>query len=106
MSITTHPAGISAFQAARLLKIATDSRLTPPGLHLLCVISAAGDDFLTMTAIARAMGVLPATVTGIADTLESRGLITRRASRKDRRIIWLELTERGRVTLHEVLTCH
>ncbi len=41
-------------------------------------------------------GVSPATVTGMLDTLEQRGMVTRVRSTEDRRVILTRLTDEGR----------
>jgi DNA-binding MarR family transcriptional regulator len=46
--------------------------------------------------LARRMYLHPTTIVGIIDRLEARGLVSRTRSTVDRRIVELELTERGR----------
>ena len=97
-AITINPA-----EAARLLKRAADCKLPASGLHVLCAISAAEEGTLTMTSTARATGLSCAGITGIADRLQARGLVRRSLSRSDFRVIWLEITDRGRETLAKIL---
>lgn len=46
--------------------------------------------------LARRMYLHPTTIVGIVDRLEARGLVTRTRSTVDRRIVELELTDRGK----------
>lgn len=50
----------------------------------------------TVSALATAAGTRPATLTGILDRLERRGLITRGTKPHDRRAVLIELTPAGR----------
>jgi len=45
--------------------------------------------------LARRMFVHPATIVNLVDRLEERGLVVRIRSRKDRRVVDIELTEKG-----------
>ncbi|MGR6316974.1 MarR family transcriptional regulator [Micromonospora soli] len=56
-------------------------------------------DGQTAKEIAHASMVTPSTLTGVVDTLERDGLIERRRSDTDRRVIRLHLTEAGRQRL-------
>ena len=56
----------------------------------------AAQDGQTTKEIAQASMVTPSTLTGVVDTLEKDGLIERRRSDTDRRIIRLHLTDAGR----------
>lgn len=46
--------------------------------------------------IAEEVGFSKATLTGVLSTLESRGLVTRKKSKEDGRLVLVELTTRGR----------
>jgi DNA-binding MarR family transcriptional regulator len=50
----------------------------------------------TVSALGAAVGTRPATLTGILDRLEGRGLITRGAKPGDRRALHIQLTKDGR----------
>ena len=52
----------------------------------------------TVSEMGAAVGTRPATLTGILDRLERRGLITRRARPGDRRAVLIELTADGEQT--------
>jgi MarR family transcriptional regulator, organic hydroperoxide resistance regulator len=49
----------------------------------------------TVSALGAAIGARPATLTGILDRLEGRGLITRAAKPGDRRAVHIQLTRDG-----------
>jgi DNA-binding MarR family transcriptional regulator len=68
--------------------------LSAPQLTCLRHLGRQGER--TAGQIARGIAVSQATVTGIVDRLEKSGLVGRRRSEKDRRIVHVELTARGR----------
>jgi DNA-binding MarR family transcriptional regulator len=65
--------------------------------------------------LAKALGVTPSNVTGIVDRLVEQGLLIRRENPEDRRLLMLQITEKGEAilsdlrerrisTMHEILT--
>ena len=72
--------------------------LTAPQIAALRVIAAQP---MTAVAIAKAIHLSQATVTGILARLERRGLITRVRSEADRRSFMVELTESGREVMKQ-----
>ena len=70
--------------------------LTGPQLICMQALFRAGE--LTPTALARAVELSPATVTGIVHRLEARGMVQRTRSQVDRRSSVLTLTEEARET--------
>ncbi len=70
--------------------------LTVPQLLCLRAIAAAGDQDITAAEVSRAVGVGPATITGILDRLERSGLVHRERRSRDRRKVSLVLTPEGR----------
>lgn len=77
-------------------KLTLDENSTPAQISLLNVLydSPTG---LTPAAVARALRVTPATVTGTLDRIEDAGLIERaRGQNEDRRIVDLHITPKGR----------
>lgn len=68
--------------------------LTGPQLWAVKVISK--ESPIMVTDIARRMYLHPATVVGILDRLELQGLVVRVRSTEDRRIVRVELTNKGR----------
>lgn len=71
--------------------------LTVPQLMILQEISGAPD--ISASGLARAVSLSQATVTGILERLEKRGLIARRRSETDRRRIHVKVTETGHTLL-------
>jgi len=56
--------------------------------------------------LADAVGVVPRTMTGLIDGLESTGFVVRRPHPDDRRALHVELTEQGRDAAHWLVTSH
>jgi DNA-binding MarR family transcriptional regulator len=59
------------------------------------------DEDATAGQLARAAGLTPASVTAMLDHLEQEGMIARRRSTEDRRLVVVSLTARGRELLAE-----
>jgi DNA-binding MarR family transcriptional regulator len=57
----------------------------------------------TPAELADKAGVARATITGLVDTLERDGLVTRRHDAGDRRMMQVDLTARGKAVLEEML---
>ena len=68
--------------------------LTGPQLWALSLLS--NDAPIHVSDLARQMYLSSATVVGILDRLEIKGLVTRLRSKEDRRAVNLHLTEKGR----------
>ncbi len=60
----------------------------------------------TPAELADAAGVTRATMTGLIDTLERDGLVTRKPDPNDRRMTWVALTPHGQARLQEILPGH
>lgn len=99
MTTTTH---IAPVHAARMLSRAGIYHLNATCLQTLCEL-AAGSGSLTMTSLARKIGLTTSAFTGTADCLEAADFVARQPSRSDRRVTWLNLTERGRAALQDIL---
>ena len=65
-------------------------------------VAVADDDGLPMGELAGRISCDPSQVTGIADRLESAGLVERRTSAQDRRVKRLVVTDRGRRTAEQL----
>jgi DNA-binding MarR family transcriptional regulator len=88
--------GPASFGALDLFLADLDrSGITLKGLHLLIHLRNAGDDLKRLSALASAIGVTGAGITGVADQLEDKGLAVRVIQRHDRRSIYLTLTPKG-----------
>ena len=75
-------------------KVEYATGLTGPQLWAIKALSEAAP--LTVSELARRMYLHPATVVGILDRLESNDLIKRTRSKEDRRVVWVELTPKGK----------
>jgi DNA-binding MarR family transcriptional regulator len=68
--------------------------LTQPEAHILCHLHESGDSALSD--LHRAFAHKASTLTSVLDRLDSRGLVTRESSSKDRRSFVIRLTGRGK----------
>ncbi len=75
-------------------KAERETGLTGPQLWAIKVIAAEAP--IRVSELARRMYLHPATVVGILDRLEGRGLVSRTRSREDRRVVEIELTAQGK----------
>ncbi|MEO0982607.1 MAG: MarR family transcriptional regulator [Pseudomonadota bacterium] len=85
---------VTEMQSKKLAKVAG---LTPSQLLLLQFLDEPGE--ATAGDVAKAVKLSQATVTSLIDKLQTRGLVNRRKSERDRRRIYVVLTEAGRETL-------
>ncbi|MET7468526.1 MarR family winged helix-turn-helix transcriptional regulator [Micromonospora sp. NPDC005686] len=67
--------------------------LTSAGMRVLMILLRAGE--VSHREMAELCFVRPATLTGIADTLERDGFVSRRRAPEDRRTVRLALTDKG-----------
>jgi len=67
--------------------------LTGPQLWAVKILTESAP--LRVSELAQQMYLRPATVVGIVDRLEAKGLVTRTRSKEDRRAVDLRLTEKG-----------
>lgn len=74
-------------------RLAQQHRLTGP--QLICLREIRRGEPLNPGQLARSVSLSPATVTGILDRLETRGLVTRRRRNRDKRQVLVQLTEQG-----------
>lgn len=75
-------------------KAERETGLTGPQLWTIKVLSGAAP--MRVSELARRMYLHPATVVGILDRLEGRGLVTRTRSAEDRRVVEIDLTDLGK----------
>ena len=68
--------------------------------HLLSMLERHGS--ITMSRIAELLDVSVSNATGLIDRIEERGLVERARVPDDRRVVHVQLTDKGRQTLHEV----
>lgn len=75
-------------------KAERETGLTGPQLWAIKIVAEAAP--IRVSDLARRMYLHPATVVGILDRLEGRALVARSRSKKDRRVVEIELTEQGK----------
>ena len=73
--------------------------LTGPQLVILQEISSLGE--VTAGEIARAVSLSQATLTGILERMEKRGLLSRRRSEHDKRRVMVRITDSGKKVLED-----
>lgn len=69
-------------------------------LHVLTVLESEGP--LPMSKLADSLDVSVASVTGIVDRMEQRGLVERRREPEDRRVILVHVTEAGNAVFRDL----
>ncbi len=70
-------------------------QLTPAQIQVLLYLKYTRSDVATVNAVARYLACTPATVSGILDVLQSKGLVMRTKKMDDRRKVLLKLTPKG-----------
>lgn len=80
-------------------RLASEHRLTTPQLLSLRLLAQEGP--LTPGALAKELFLSQATITGVLDRLERRGLVERRRDQKDRRRVSIHLTQEGREAVQQ-----
>lgn len=93
-------AQLGSHAAARFSERLSRLRLTPAHSGILHILSATPG--ITQQALAALLGMVPSRLVALLDELESRGLMQRRQSEKDRRRHALVLTEKGRKALASI----
>lgn len=76
-----------------------ETGLTGPQLWAIKVVAERGP--IKVSELAKRMYLHPATVVGIIDRLELRGLVSRTRSKTDRRVVEIDLTVEGRALVEE-----
>lgn len=84
------------------LRSVADLDLSLPHYRLLLVLHEQGAS--SSTAVARSLGVVGSTVTRLADRLDASGHLVRGVDPKNRSVVTLELTARGRSVVKKVVT--
>jgi len=95
---TIHKAYSAIFKVAELALL--PQRLSLPQLHLLALLKKRGS-IVTTGEIGRDMVKSSQTITGLVDRLEEPGLVERVFDRRDRRKVWVRMTEKGERKLAE-----
>ncbi|XOQ14314.1 MAG: MarR family transcriptional regulator [Shouchella clausii] len=76
-----------------------NSIITPDQFNLMNVIKT--NDACTSSFLAKALNVKKSSITAIVNRLADKGLINRVFDEKDRRVVFLELTDEGQDVLNE-----
>lgn len=74
-------------------ELAATNQITAP--QLICLLHVVNQGPVTATAIGREVHLSPSTVVGILDRLEEKGLVARRRSQEDRRLVQVSATAAG-----------
>lgn len=74
-----------------------ETGLTGPQLWVIKIVASSAP--IKVSDLARRMYLHPATVVGILDRLESKGLVRRTRSTEDKRVVEIDLTAQGRVVV-------
>ncbi len=93
-------AQLGAHAARRFGERIADLGLTPPDAGMLRKIS--DDPGISQQALAEHLGIMPSRMVALLDELESKKILVRKRSVRDRRNYALALTERGRQALSEL----
>src|SRR6516164_6625543 len=75
--------------------------LTPSQYNILRILRGEGKPLPILEIASRTVSVVPG-ITGLIDRLEQAGLVNRLRCEKDRRVIYVALTERGATTLADL----
>jgi DNA-binding MarR family transcriptional regulator len=90
----------AAIRLLRAVRVADDETgISAPKLSALSVLAFGGA--MSLSALARAEQVTPATMSKLASDLEAEGLVAKRADREDKRGVRIEVTARGRALMEE-----
>lgn len=73
---------------------------TVPQLKSLFYVSRYGK--INITGLASGLNVTPANVTGIVERLVEQDLLSRTSDQDDRRVLWLEVTNKGKSLIDEL----
>jgi len=76
-------------------RVEHETSLTGPQLWVVKLLEEASP--MKVSDLARRMYLHPATMVGLLDRLEGKGLVKRTRSEKDRRVVHIDLTDEGRI---------
>jgi DNA-binding MarR family transcriptional regulator len=95
----------ATWRIARAIDIGSQSLVAQhqvTSTQLLCLTAIGADHkTATTTAIAKRVHLSPSTIVGVLDRLEAKGLVERRRSRRDRRVVHISATDAGRALVAE-----
>jgi DNA-binding MarR family transcriptional regulator len=78
-------------------------KLNVPLAQLKSLLIIAGKGETNFRTLAQDLGVTPGDITGIIERLVAQGFVSRKPSPEDRRIIWLQATDKGRDLLANLI---
>jgi MarR family transcriptional regulator, organic hydroperoxide resistance regulator len=78
-------------------------KLKVPLAQLKSLLIIAGKGETNFRTLAQDLGVTPGDITGIIERLVAQGFVSRKPSPEDRRIIWLQATDKGRDLLANLI---
>jgi DNA-binding MarR family transcriptional regulator len=87
-------------------RISNRWNLTLPQFDVLAELARANRKGFTFVELSRLLLVTSGNLTGIVDRLEARQLVRREPNEKDRRVVRVKLTERGRAMTRQMLPRH
>ena len=87
-------------------RISNRWNLTLPQFDVLAELARASRKGFTFVELSRLLLVTSGNLTGIVDRLEARQLVRREPNDKDRRVVRVKLTERGRAMTRQMLPRH
>ena len=76
-------------------KIFKKFKITTSQYHTLSVINNFKEGSISINKIKEYLVIMNADITRIVDKLEKKGYVFRRRTKKDRRIVWIKITESG-----------
>ena len=88
-------------QVIRFARLFRQHDLTPSQYNILRILRGEGAPLPSLEIANRTITVVPG-ITGLIDRLEKSGFVVRERCQKDRRVIYVALTEKGRKTLAEL----
>lgn len=97
VAVTLHRAAIRLLRAVRVAD--DETGVSAPKLSALSVLTFGGA--MSLSALARAEQVTPATMSKLVSDLEALGLAAKRADRQDKRGVRIEVTAKGRALMEE-----
>ena len=75
-------------------KLSSNHKVTGP--QLICLLTIGQHQPVIASRIAKHVHLSPSTVVGVLDRLEEKDLVTRERDQKDRRKVYVSLTDKGR----------
>jgi DNA-binding MarR family transcriptional regulator len=80
--------------------------LTLPQFDVIAELTRAGTQGFTFVELSRVLLVTSGNLTGIVDRLEADGLVRRETDERDRRLVRIVLTKKGRQLADEIMPLH